>query len=200
MGLGRWLRVACVSVSLVTVVPDVVSVATGRYCQDWYNRSLPHEPLSGDLFADAAESSSEVQVSWLPAGFSGLSLPGVVLYSEEPEASLWLHEMTHQAQMRREGLLRYSFNYAKDWVVGRYQGCGPLESYRAIRYEREAQQVTRFGYPLVQEGFAAEEPDAALDEVRSVPDLAVVGHPFLLKLQELLDRYRASARTPRDSG
>jgi len=187
---SRWSKVLLAAVASVTVFPDVFSVAAGRHCGDWSTRPVAHPPLSGELFATSAESVQELEVSWLPAGFSGLALPGVVFFDSEPEASVWLHEMTHQAQMRREGLLRYAFLYASDWVVGRYNGCGPLESYGAVRFEREANLIARYRLASVRGSFNPDDTSAALATVGSMELVGLGGTPFFTHLAELVESYR----------
>ena len=135
------VRTLLVVLASVTVVPDTVSSLTGRYCDDWSSRPVRYPPLSAEDLYRASGGITEAEVGWLPASFEGLAMPGLVLYSGEPDAGIWLHEMTHQAQMHREGVLRFAALYTWDWVQGRYHGCGPLDAYRSVRFEREANAV-----------------------------------------------------------
>jgi hypothetical protein len=135
------VRTLLVVLASVTAVPDALSTLTGRYCADWSSRSVHYPPLSAEDLYRASGSTAEAVVGWLPASFDGLAVPGLVLYSGEPDAGIWLHEMTHQSQMRREGLPRFAALYAWDWLQGRYHGCGPLDAYRSVRFEREAHAV-----------------------------------------------------------
>lgn len=200
---SRWSRILLALIALVTVVPDVFSVVAGRYCDDWSTRPVAHPPLPGELFAASAESVREVKVSWLPAGFSGLAFPGAVLFDGEPAASVWLHEMTHQAQMRREGLLRYAFFYASDWVVGRYNGCGPLEAYESVRFEKEANLVARYRSVSIRGNFDPDDTSEALSVMRSMDMVGLGGLPFYAHLAELVETYRYAPspleRDPSDS-
>lgn len=170
---------------------------SGRSCESWSSRRLAPVALPGEVFAEAVENTQETDIAWLPAGFSGLSLPGLVLYSGDPDVSLWLHEMTHQAQMRREGVLRYGFNYARDWIVGRYQGCGPLDSYHAIRYEREAHGVARVRSASVVDAYGAGDRTALVAEIRSLDDVGSGGRRFYQYLTDLLGQYRFGMSFPR---
>jgi hypothetical protein len=83
---------------------------------------------------------------FLPPGFGGVALPDRIIVSSRLRAErrlsdreyiVW-HEIVHVEQMHQEGVPRFAFVYAADWIRGRWSGCGSFSSYEAIRYEREA--------------------------------------------------------------
>ena len=158
------------------VIPDVTATLTGASCASWQRRDVVLDTMVTDSIVDAARDTSEVQVPFLPGGAGGLALPGIVAFDGEPEASLWVHEMAHQVQMDREGLLRFAATYTYDWFQGRYHGCGPGDAYRTVRYELEAQAAGRHIDDVMREAFT-EGRGAMVLALEAVPGEDLVNVP-----------------------
>lgn len=127
----------------VLVTPDAYATLAGRSCGDWAARNAKGAGISMRDVADAAADTQERFAPALPFGYDAVATPGWVLYATDPNAELWVHEMAHQAQMRRDGALRYGWRYAREWLAGRFSGCGTLDAKRNIGYEREAELLGR---------------------------------------------------------
>ena len=83
---------------------------------------------------------------WLLGGYSGIALPwGIYLRPGlEPGKCLptLLHELVHMEQWRRDGLVRFSVVYIRDYASGRAKRLGHRKSYLAIGAEKEARRKT----------------------------------------------------------
>ena len=178
-------RSLLVLLSTVTVVPDAFSMLSGRYCDQWADRAIRYPALSAADLYRASGGVQEAEVAWLPASFHGLAAPGLVLYAGEADAAIWLHEMTHQAQMDRDGLPRFALNYGWDWVQGRYHGCGPLDAYQAVRYEREAYAVAATNQGHMQDLYERGSSAAMRTELRYMGTASLRPRGLLERLGEL---------------
>jgi hypothetical protein len=140
------LRVARISLVLFVVVfwlvPDVVVVLSRAECARWESRSRERERVSLTEIAEIAAGVETLQLE-LPGALRGLALPGAVVFTAEPAPHLWVHEMAHQVQMRRDGVGAFSTRYVADWYLGRLNGCGFFDAYRAIGYELDAEASAR---------------------------------------------------------
>jgi len=62
-----------------------------------------------------------------------------MLFSEErPSVKIINHELIHIQQVRRDGVIRFYFNYLKEYTQFRLKGIQHKEAYLAISYEVEA--------------------------------------------------------------
>jgi len=62
-----------------------------------------------------------------------------VLYCEkDPTEDLINHEQVHLSQIQKDGVLKFYFNYLKEYFHGRRQGLSHYKAYRNISYEKEA--------------------------------------------------------------
>jgi hypothetical protein len=145
-GRKRW-RVLGVTVMVLaaglSVVPDLVAFVAGADCASWREREVSGKGVYARELEEVSTGVVEVDLPWLPGGFSGMALPGMVAYAEKPDVGLWVHEMVHQKQMEDNGTLRYTALYTWDWLQGRYRGCSVIESYRLVRFELQAKRVSR---------------------------------------------------------
>lgn len=48
------------------------------------------------------------------------------------------HELAHVRQINRVGLLRFYWQYMREYIGNRRAGLGPAEAYRRISFEQEA--------------------------------------------------------------
>lgn len=135
----RLLRRSVLGFVLVAyVIPDVYSSVSGASCDEWRSRDVGHTPLDTEALVEISKDTTQLRIPVLPAGFSGMALPGVVAFDREPSPELWVHEMVHQQQMHDHGVARFAATYVVDWFTGRYHGCGPRDAYSAVRYETQA--------------------------------------------------------------
>lgn len=73
-----------------------------------------------------------------------LKVDGIVLYpcmffsEERPSVKTINHELIHIQQVRRDGFIRFYFNYLKEYYQFRFKGFAHREAYLAISYEVEA--------------------------------------------------------------
>jgi hypothetical protein len=73
-----------------------------------------------------------------------LKVDGIVLYpfmffsEERPSVKTINHELIHIQQVRRDGVIRFYFNYLKEYSQFRFRGITHREAYLSIRYEIEA--------------------------------------------------------------
>lgn len=56
----------------------------------------------------------------------------------KPGVKIINHELVHILQVRREGMVRFYFNYLKEYIQYRLKGFKHNEAYLAISYEVEA--------------------------------------------------------------
>jgi hypothetical protein len=69
----------------------------------------------------------------------GIVLFPFIFFSEtRPSIKTINHELIHILQVRREGSIRFYFNYLKEYWQFRLKGYSHTESYLAISYEVEA--------------------------------------------------------------
>ncbi len=134
--------VSVVFVVVFWMVPDVVVVLSRAECAQWETRPRERERVSLSEIAEVATEVETVQLE-LPGALRGLALPGAVVFSAEPAPYLWVHEMAHQVQMRRDGVVSFSLRYVADWYRGRLNGCGFFDAYHAIGYELDADATAR---------------------------------------------------------
>jgi hypothetical protein len=64
--------------------------------------------------------------------------PRVLKKDRDGLMSLLRHELTHVAQMRRLGLIRFLLRYGSEYVAHRRRGLSSHEAYTSISFEREA--------------------------------------------------------------
>ena len=73
-----------------------------------------------------------------------LRVDGIVLYpfmffsAERPSVKTINHELIHIQQVRRDGFIRFYFNYLKEYIQFRLKGIPHTEAYLSISYEVEA--------------------------------------------------------------
>ena len=73
-----------------------------------------------------------------------LNVDGIVLYpfifcsEKKPSVKIINHELIHILQVRRDGVIRFYFNYLKEYIQFRKNGFKHREAYLAISYEVEA--------------------------------------------------------------
>ena len=73
-----------------------------------------------------------------------LRVDGIVLFpfiffaEERPGVKIINHELIHILQVKREGFIRFYFNYLREYCHFRLKGLSHVESYLAISYEVEA--------------------------------------------------------------
>lgn len=82
------------------------------------------------------------------SGVRGITLWRVVLADpemlhEEPDrlARFVVHELVHLHQFAELGYFRFTFRYAKEYVMGRLRGLDHSAAYLAISAEKEAREV-----------------------------------------------------------
>lgn len=62
-----------------------------------------------------------------------------MFFSEErPGVKTINHELIHIQQVRRDGFIRFYFNYLKEYSQFRFKGINHREAYLSISYEVEA--------------------------------------------------------------
>jgi hypothetical protein len=137
------------------VIPDVYSSVSGASCDGWRGRYVGDAHLDTEALVAVSKDTTQVRIPVLPAGFSGMALPGVVAFDGEPGAELWVHEMIHQQQMNDSGVARFTATYVVDWFVGRYHGCGPRDAYSAVRYETQARRAAGTVTEAMREAYLA---------------------------------------------
>lgn len=125
------------------VIPDAVVVVSQAECASWENRFEKLDRVSLREIGEVAAGVETVELGFVPGSLRGLALPGAVVFTAEPLPYLWVHEMAHQVQMRRDGVVGFAVRYATDWYRGRLHGCGFFDSYEAISYELEAEETAR---------------------------------------------------------
>lgn len=82
-----------------------------------------------------------VRKSFLP---KILKVEAIALYpfmffaDERPSVKTINHELIHILQVRRDGFIRFYFNYLKEYFIFRKKGFAHREAYLAISYEVEA--------------------------------------------------------------
>lgn len=135
--------VVVVLVAVFWVVPDAVTLLTQAECGRWEDRERADERVRLAEIAGVAGDVGTVQLGFLPGELRGLALPGTVVFTGEPAPHLWVHEMAHQVQMRRDGVAVFSIRYVADWYRGRLHGCGFYDAYKAIGYELDAEAAAR---------------------------------------------------------
>ena len=73
-----------------------------------------------------------------------LKVEGIVIYPfilfsiEKPGVKLINHELIHILQVRRDGILKFYFNYLKEYYLSRNKNLNHNEAYLSISYEKEA--------------------------------------------------------------
>ena len=82
-------------------------------------------------------------------GPAAIALPYVVYVHSwaynQPRADLTrlvVHELIHVSQWREEGYVRFASRYVRDYLRSRLRGRSHSESYRSIRYEAAARELT----------------------------------------------------------
>jgi hypothetical protein len=146
-GVGR-VRRAIVTLAILTVAatsvgPDLNPAADATRCHQWRRRDVPTEPVTLEELARAARSGATVRVSSLPGWADGVALPGVVVLAADADVVTWIHENIHRMQMRRDGTFTFWYRYTRDYLHGRWIGCGAHDAYLAIGYEIEARTLQR---------------------------------------------------------
>lgn len=64
--------------------------------------------------------------------------PFVLFSNKNPSQTLINHEQIHLNQIKKDGVLKFYFNYFKEYFIGRMKGMSHQEAYRNISYEVEA--------------------------------------------------------------
>lgn len=64
--------------------------------------------------------------------------PFIFFAEARPGVKIINHELIHILQVRREGFIRFYFNYLKEYAQFRLKGFNHAESYLSISYEIEA--------------------------------------------------------------
>lgn len=137
-----WRGILCFAAATY-VVPDVYSSVVGSRCQEWSDRRVDPLYLNREQLESVARETPLLEVPFLPGGYSGMALPGLVALTPEATEATKLHEIVHQEQMRRDGELRYVVSYVYDWYRGRYAGCSTFDAYESISYEKQARSTVR---------------------------------------------------------
>lgn len=75
---------------------------------------------------------------FLFGGVAGITL-GRRVYVEGPDPIAVLrHELVHVRQIQRLGILRFYWDYVREYVANRRRGLPPAEAYRQTSLEQEA--------------------------------------------------------------
>lgn len=129
------------------VLPASARVLRPEACTGWTERVVDVGYVSAAELVVLRRKTRLVKVPSYMAAWphDGLALPGLVAISDRRSLSgrdmlLW-HEMIHQHQYRRDGASRFMLAYVVDWHRGLLAGCTFEESYDAIGYELETDQV-----------------------------------------------------------
>jgi len=120
-------------------------VWTGRNedrCARWSEREIAHYQPSVATILEAVSGTPTYIVDELPAGMHGVAIWGHTFLMDDAQVGTLIHESIHQLQFRSEGVLPYAARYSSDMVHGLYAGCSVGEAYLAVRYERQARDVT----------------------------------------------------------
>lgn len=127
-----------VAIAVLLVGPFVYSSAAGASCQVWSERKV--KLLMVDWWDTlSVTASAEILSVWkLPAGRSGVALPGKIGITNTAGLGTLFHETAHLIQMQEDGTVRFFLEYSSEWVRGLYSGCGPYDAYLAVGYEKQA--------------------------------------------------------------
>lgn len=77
----------------------------------------------------------------LPSGMDAITIVGTVYFRnsrEETPAPLVRHELVHIEQIKKEGALKFYFNYLFQYLKNRIHGMKHKDAYLNIPYEVEA--------------------------------------------------------------
>lgn len=121
--------------------PFLVSSVAGRQCTDWTGRYVASYDASTEQILEMAAQTPLAEVPILPAGVSGMTIPGTTLVVDESGARVVAHEAVHHLQIQDDGYLLFAWRYVHEWMQGVYSGCGPHDAYRAISYEVQARRA-----------------------------------------------------------
>lgn len=106
-------------------------------CEGWRSRPIDELEVSVDELLETVSTTPTYTVP-VPGRWTGMSLPGATLHQDNSSGLVLVHEAAHQVQMRRDGLVAYSWRYAHEWLSGVYAGCSFYSSYRSVSYEYQA--------------------------------------------------------------
>ena len=138
--------------SLTILAVALLLPADDERCLSWkerwiaYTDTTPARLHSLRAQTPVHEAPGLASLGLLPGDFGGVALPDRIIISlrrnsgmthTDKEHLIW-HEIVHVEQMRQDGLGAFLLRYVTDWMRGRWHGCGMLDAYEAIRYEREA--------------------------------------------------------------
>lgn len=181
MGMAKLRKITTVflvGAGVYLMIPALIRDVSPTSCAKWNDRVVPVDTISADQLMQIAQ---DTQVIVLPASMNsvlprqGISLPGVVAVLESQSrynnANLRWHEMVHQYQYDRDGIFVFFKNYAGDFHTGLLKGCTPLDAYRGIGYELEA--------------------DIAADSIHRYTDMySAILDPAQVRLGEVPEKYQ----------
>lgn len=64
--------------------------------------------------------------------------PFIFFAEKNPKKTLINHELIHVEQIKRDGFLKFYYNYIKEYSFHRLQKMNHDQAYRSISYEKEA--------------------------------------------------------------
>lgn len=124
---------------LITGGPVLVRAAEGSNCETWRAREVEPLSVSTETLIDTVVETPTYDLP-VPGRWTGMSLPGATLHQGGSSGLVLVHEAAHQVQMKRDGLVQYSWRYAHEWLSGVFAGCSFYASYRAVSYEQQARR------------------------------------------------------------
>lgn len=128
-------------------VPSLAALHNPQACERWSDREVVAGEVSLVELVAARRTTAVVQVPSYMAAWprDGIALPGLIAISDDrilggDDMLIW-HELAHQHQYRRDGVLHFLATYTIDWHRGLLAGCNFTQSYEAIAYEQEAHHM-----------------------------------------------------------
>lgn len=96
--------------------------------------------------ADIAEKVWLVQLPTIPGPYSGLTIANVVIIDRKlppgTPSALLAHELVHVRQFHDQGIVRFTLEYNKSFIIGQVTERRWSKAYRAIPAEVEARSET----------------------------------------------------------
>ena len=112
------------------------------------------EAFRARLSVDPSSVSVHPAPRWLPhvrsGRYSAIALPWAIYVQAEAlqgdpraTAALIVHELVHMEQWRREGVVRFSWNYVRGYATARIRGADARSAYWDLPSEVRARSVAR---------------------------------------------------------
>lgn len=70
--------------------------------------------------------------------YAGIVIGRFMVFKEEPSPIVLKHEIIHQEQMNKHGVILFYLKYVFYYVILRLKGMGHDQAYRNIPFEKEA--------------------------------------------------------------